>query len=72
MTETAQDAEAVFLTALELRTPPERVAYVEKACAGNPDLRRRVLALLASHDASRGPLDAPPPGLNRRHLFSAE
>ncbi len=63
MNEHVQDAEAIFLSALEKATPAERVAYIEATCEGNVDLLRRVRELLASHDQSRGPLDSPPPGL---------
>jgi tetratricopeptide (TPR) repeat protein len=59
MTEPARDAEAVFLAALEQPTPQERDAYVERACGGDAELRRRVGELLAGHDVSRGPLDRP-------------
>src|SRR5262245_35056698 len=57
MTESAKDAEAVFLAALDRATPEERAAYVEQACAGDPELRRRVRELLDCHEASQGPLD---------------
>src|SRR5262245_49900512 len=63
MTELAKDAEAVFLAALDRATPPERAGYAEAACAGRPELLRRVRELLAAHEGSRGPLDAPPPRL---------
>jgi serine/threonine protein kinase len=55
--------EAIFLAALDKATRQERAAYVEGACAGNETLHRRVLELLASHDAACGPLDAPPAAL---------
>jgi eukaryotic-like serine/threonine-protein kinase len=61
--EQAQSEEVVFLAAMQLATAQERVAYVQGACADDEALRRRVLKLLASHDASRGPLDVPPPGV---------
>jgi serine/threonine protein kinase/tetratricopeptide (TPR) repeat protein len=59
MTESAKDAEAVFLAALDRATPEERAAYVEQACAGDTELRRRVRELLDCHEASQGPLDVP-------------
>src|SRR5262245_7222213 len=62
MTEQGNEAEAIFLAALEKGTPGERAAYVEGACAGKPELRQRVRELLAAHEESQGPLDAPPPG----------
>jgi uncharacterized protein (TIGR03067 family) len=42
--------EAVFAAALDKRIPAERAAYLDEACAGDPELRRRVEALLRSHD----------------------
>jgi serine/threonine protein kinase len=63
MTEPIRDAEAIFLAALDKPTPSERAAYVEGACAGDPELLRRVHELLRSHEESHGPLDVPPPGL---------
>jgi serine/threonine protein kinase/tetratricopeptide (TPR) repeat protein len=63
MSASATKAEAVFLAALERPTPRERAAYVEGACAGNLELLERLRELLASHEESKGPLDAPPPGL---------
>jgi WD40 repeat protein/serine/threonine protein kinase len=60
MIEPARDAEAIFLTALDKAIPQERAAFVAGACAGRPELLQRVQELLASHDASHGPLDAPP------------
>src|SRR5437870_497323 len=63
MTEQAKDVEMIFLAALDKAAPRERLAYVEGACAGNPELLQRVRELLHSHQESQGPLDAPPPGL---------
>jgi serine/threonine protein kinase/Flp pilus assembly protein TadD len=63
MTQAPPTEEAIFQAALEKPTRQERVAYVEGALAGDEALRQRVLELLASHDASRGPLDMPPAGL---------
>jgi tetratricopeptide (TPR) repeat protein/tRNA A-37 threonylcarbamoyl transferase component Bud32 len=63
MTQAPPTEEAIFQAALEKPTRQERVAYVEGALAGDEALRQRVLELLASHDASRGPLDMPPTAL---------
>jgi serine/threonine protein kinase/tetratricopeptide (TPR) repeat protein/DNA-binding beta-propeller fold protein YncE len=63
MAEPARDEKAIFLAALEKTTPAERNAFVEGACAGDPELLERVRELLESHDESVGPLDSPPPGL---------
>src|SRR5262245_9777726 len=62
MTNHANDPEAVFLAALDKATHPERVAYIEGACAGNPRLLARVCELLEAHAELQGPLDAPPLG----------
>jgi eukaryotic-like serine/threonine-protein kinase len=40
--------EAVFLRALEIPSPPERAAYLQAACAGDDELRRRVERMLAA------------------------
>jgi len=51
--------EAAFSEALELGPGPEREAYLERACAGDPDQRRQVEALLAVHDRAGRFLEAP-------------
>src|SRR5689334_16665584 len=63
MTNLPPNEEAIFLAALARNTTQERAAYLDGACAGNPELRRRLDELLESHDQSSGPFDAPPPGL---------
>jgi serine/threonine protein kinase/tetratricopeptide (TPR) repeat protein len=63
MTEPSRPEEAIFEQARERSNLRERAAFVAQACAGDDALRCRVLELLAAHDASQGPLDAPPPGL---------
>jgi eukaryotic-like serine/threonine-protein kinase len=40
--------EAVFLRALEIPSPQERAAYLQEACAGDDELRRRVERMLAA------------------------
>ena len=42
-------AEEVFFAALEKATPAERAAYLDEACAGQPELRARVEKLLSAH-----------------------
>ncbi len=51
--------ETIFVTALEKTAPAERAAYLDGACAGDPDLRRRVEALLQAHEQSGDLLDPP-------------
>jgi hypothetical protein len=41
-----QSEETIFSAALERSTPAERAAYLDGACAGQPELRQRVEALL--------------------------
>lgn len=48
----------LFADALELPAA-ERAGFLEHACAGDPALRARVEALLASHDAARSYLETP-------------
>jgi WD40 repeat protein len=40
---------AIFFAALDRDDQAERAAYLDEACAGDPELRRRVEALLRSH-----------------------
>ncbi len=42
--------ETIFAAALEQADPAERAAYLEGACGGAPELRRRVEALLRAHE----------------------
>ena len=51
--------ETIFLTALEKKDSTERIAYLDEACAGDPDLRDRVEALLRSHADPDSFLDRP-------------
>jgi WD40 repeat protein/serine/threonine protein kinase len=63
MTGQANDAEAIFLAALDKATPQERAEYIEGACAADTELLHRVRELLDCHHASQGPLDVLPLGL---------
>ena len=57
--------ESIFVGALEKLTPEERAAYLEGACAGDSELRRRVEALLCAHEQSGDLLDPPDGGLKQ-------
>ena len=51
--------ETLFIKALQRPTVAERRAFLEKACAGDVALRRRVERLLAAHWETIGILDRP-------------
>src|SRR5262245_62992813 len=51
----------IFCDALELASPAERAAYLDRACGGDADLRRRVERLLEAHAEAEGFLAAGPP-----------
>ena len=51
--------EALFEAALNCRTPAERAAYLDRVCAGQPELRRQLEILLAAHDQSGAFLETP-------------
>jgi eukaryotic-like serine/threonine-protein kinase len=50
-------AEEIFFAALEQPSPAERAAYLDVACAGQPELRARVEKLLAAHPRVGGFLE---------------
>src|SRR5690348_6869449 len=49
----------LFLEALEIADPVEREAYLDRACAGDADLRRQAQALLAAHERPGSFLERP-------------
>ena len=59
MTDTAPDIKAIFVEALDLATDAERAAYLDRACAGSPDVRARVEALLAAIGQAGSFLETP-------------
>jgi serine/threonine protein kinase len=54
--------EAVFFAALEKGSPEERAAFLDEACADDPDLRRRVEKMLAAQARAGSFLEPPAPG----------
>lgn len=54
-------AEVLFLAAAEIANPRERAAFLEKECANDDALRRRVEALLISNDEAGDFLQPPAP-----------
>ncbi len=49
----------VFLEALEIADPAQRGAYLDRACGGDADLRRKVQSLLDAHERPGDFLDCP-------------
>jgi serine/threonine protein kinase len=49
MTAPESPVEAIFSAALAKRSPEGRAAYLDEACGGDPELRRRVEQLLEAH-----------------------
>jgi serine/threonine protein kinase/Flp pilus assembly protein TadD len=54
--------EALFFAALEKGSPQERAAYLDEACALDPDLRRRVEKMLAAQAQAGSFLEQPAAG----------
>src|SRR5690349_21691311 len=52
---------SIFLNALDRTDPADRAAYLDAACAGKPELRRRIERLLRSHAVEDSFLDVPAP-----------
>jgi tetratricopeptide (TPR) repeat protein len=53
--------EAIFFAALEKGSPQERAACLDEACAGEPELRRRVEKMLAAQAQAGSFLEHPAP-----------
>ncbi len=51
--------EELYHAALELRLE-EREAFLDEACAGDEELRREVVSLIASHNQAETFISAPP------------
>jgi serine/threonine protein kinase len=60
----AQKARSLFLAAVENCAPDQWGAFLDEACAGDQELRRRVEILLRAHQVSNSLLDCPPPVLS--------
>jgi serine/threonine protein kinase/tetratricopeptide (TPR) repeat protein len=52
---------SIFLAVLEIDDLAERAAYLDRACAGDPDLRAQVEQLLVAHEASGTFMGRPAP-----------
>src|SRR4029453_7655140 len=56
---TPSPLESIFFAALEKGLPEERAAYLDEACAGDTNLRRRVEKMLTAQSEVRGFLEQP-------------
>jgi hypothetical protein len=61
MSEDPARAVAIFTEALQ-HPVVERRAFLDRACAGDDELRRKVEALLRAHDRLGNFMEPPPPG----------
>src|SRR5262249_29186694 len=52
---------SIFIAALDKPTPAERLAFLDEACGDNDSLRKRVEALLGSHETAGRFLGLPVP-----------
>lgn len=50
---------SIFIAALEIDNPSDRAVYLDKACADDADLRKRIDGLLHAHARAGGVLDRP-------------
>jgi hypothetical protein len=50
--------ETIFDAAIQKANPAERAAYLDAACGGDAELRRRIEALVRAHQQSGGLLDS--------------
>ena len=57
-------ANDIFLKVLDIRSPEERLAFLDSACLGNPGLRAQVESLLTASDQAGSFLESPAPALN--------
>jgi hypothetical protein len=62
-------ARAIFERALELASPADRQAYLDELCAGRPDVRDKVQALLNAHADAGSFLAEPALDLQQTHHF---
>ncbi|HEX2476961.1 MAG TPA: serine/threonine-protein kinase [Lacipirellulaceae bacterium] len=58
----------IFMAALDIDDPAERWAFLDESCRGDAELRKRVAALIHSHEQSASFLNSPPPGIESSHV----
>jgi len=59
MGESSMDHLETLFTEALARCPAERAAYIQKVCGSEPALKRRLEAMIASHEANDGFLEVP-------------
>jgi len=64
-------ANSLFLDAIEMSSPDQRVAFLDEACAGDPALRAEVEQLLKAHDDAGSFLERPLLDEQRTQDFAA-
>ena len=62
-----QRVQAIFLEAADCDDPTDRSAILDRECSTDPDLRRRVEALLRAHDELNGSPNEPMIGPRAEH-----
>src|SRR5688572_26675041 len=72
MSEAQPDAKAIFLEAIECKSPEELARRLDQACAGNRDLRSRVEELLRAHREAGNFLGGAPPQSETVDLSAGE
>jgi serine/threonine protein kinase len=72
MAKKANREREIFLAVLEQESARAQAAFLEKACAGDRDLRRRVEALLRAHGEPDRLLDQPAIALDTRVVGAAD
>src|SRR5262249_16597481 len=62
--------DAILAEAVEIASPAERHAFVERACAGDAGLKERVEHLIAHHFQAGSFLDSPPANFDATGAFT--
>jgi non-specific serine/threonine protein kinase/serine/threonine-protein kinase len=63
MAPVVEPIESILAAAVEIAAEADRRAYLERACGGDAELRRRVEELIANHFRAGSFLESPPPDL---------
>jgi serine/threonine protein kinase/tetratricopeptide (TPR) repeat protein len=69
MNRTTSSVESIMSEAVEIAAADERQAYLDRSCAGNPELRAQVERLVANHFRAGSFLERPAAGLETAPLL---